>query len=157
MSMRDEIKIITDLNEKSNTATTAEMVVEAAKNKLAYPLLHGHLWEVSETELATEARVGRAHRLLISIRIVTDDGDNTRMLVHTRGMSGYRSAEYVSTNADLSLIKLNQLSDDIGRARARLREFKAILPVDVSARIDASLEAAQQATQTVAVNSEAAA
>lgn len=142
--MRDEIRSITAEYEADNKAVTAEAVVEAAKDADKYPALHEHLWKVSADVLVTEARVARAHRLLISVRIVTEEGDSVRLLTHTPGIAGYRSTTHVAAQFDLAALKLRQLAEDISRSRARLREFKALVPGDVSNEIDSALEDAER-------------
>lgn len=144
-TMTDEIKLLSEQHEKDNRPLTAEDVVNYAKDAKTYPALHDHLWKVSESFLAQEARISRAHRLLISIHVVTIEGDRTRMLIHTPGSPGYRDAAYVARSPDLATIKLRQLRDDIARSRARLAEFRAILPPDVADEIAASLSRASDA------------
>ena len=143
MSMREEIRKLTAAYETENKNITAEAIVEAAKDAKAYPFLHQHLWEVSAETLATEARVARAHRLLISVRIVTEEGNTTRLLMHTPGVPGYRQTSHVASSPDLAAIKLRQLTDDISRSRARLNEFRSIVPSDIADEIDAALSTAE--------------
>jgi hypothetical protein len=90
-----------------------------------------------------EARLTRAHRLLISIKVTTEAGITTRMFVHTRGTDGYQSLKSVSNNPDLAATKLGELTADIGRARARLRAFRAAIPDDIGDEIDEALETAE--------------
>lgn len=150
MNMREEIRTLTADYETKNKAVTAEAVVEAAKDAEQYPALHDHLWAVSTETLATEARVARAHRLLISIRIVTEEGDSVRLLTHVPGMVGYQPSSRVAANIDMASLKLAQLTADIARSRARLREFKALLPTMIAEEIDDSLARAEQASATAA-------
>lgn len=146
-TMTDEIKLLSEQHEKDNKPLTAEDVVTYAKDAKSYPALHEHLWKVSESYLAQEARVARAHRLLISIRVVTSEGDRTRMLIHTPGSPGYRDAKYVAQSLDLAAIKLRQLRDDIARSRARLAEFRAILPGEIAEEIETALSRASAAAE----------
>lgn len=157
MNMRDEIKKLTEEFEASNKAITAETVVEAAKNVDLYPALYEHLWAVSESTLATEARVARAHRLLISVRVVTSEGDNVRLLTHMPGVPGYLPSARVVVSIDLASVKLRQLTDDVARSRARLREFRSLVPSAVADEIDAALERAEQRASEAADNRDTAA
>lgn len=126
---------------------TAEEVVDAARNSKKFPELHKYLWEPSEAELAHEARLGRAHKLLISIRVVTEDATTTRMLVHTNGTRGYQAVETVIATPSLASIKLKQLVADIGRARERLATFRSILPPETAEELDALLDRAQKVAE----------
>lgn len=142
MSRKSELdKII----EEHGGSITAEQVVQAARNKADYPELHAHLWEVPERDLADEARVARAHKLIISLRVVTEAGTNTRMMVHTLGSKGYKPATEVAANVRLADVKLKQLAADIGRARERLRGFRSMLSNDVADEIDDALDKATTA------------
>ena len=143
MSAREEIKMLMEQSDARNAALSAAQVVEAAKDANLYPHLNKHLWQVPETDLAAEARLARAHRLLIAIRVVTGDGVTTRMFMHTRGVPGYQSSDKIAKSPDLAREKLAQLTDAIGQARARLRAFRAILPDDVGDEIDAALATAE--------------
>lgn len=154
MNMREEIRTLTADHEADNKPVTAESVVEAAKDAAKYPALHEHLWAVSVETLATEARVARAHRLLISVRIVTEDGDSVRLLTHVPGMVGYQPSSRVASNVDLAAMKLAQLTIDIARSRARLREFKALLPAVIADEIDESLARAEQASANATATSQ---
>ncbi len=142
--MRDEVRKITAEYEADNKPLTAEAVVEAAKDARKYPALHEHLWQVSADVLVTEARVARAHRLLISVRIVTEEGDSVRLLTHTPGVAGYRATTHVVTQLDLASMKLRQLTDDIARSRMRLREFRTLVPTLIADGIDEALEQAER-------------
>jgi len=154
--MRDEIRTLADDYEKQGRSVTAEIVVEAAKDAAKYPRLNEHLWQVAEADLANEARITRAHRLLISITIVSEEGATTRLLVHTPGTAGYRPLTSVVSSPDLASIKLRQLTDDIARSRGRLRDFKAFVPSDVADEIDAALEEAEQKANRAIADREAA-
>lgn len=156
MSTREEIQKIVAETEQQNITLTAEHVVEQAKDAQQYPALHKHLWEVDEADLAAEARLMRAHRLLITVRVVTGEGETTRMLVHTRGVPGYQPLQSVVNNRDLAALKLQQLTADIARARGRLRSFKAAIPETVSDDIDALLEKAEQRATAAAATREPA-
>lgn len=138
MSIRDEVRRIVE-SKSAGSMLLADDLVREAKDAQAYPKLHEHLWGVSETVLAHEARISRAHRLLISVRIVTEEGDNTRLLVHTPGIAGYQPAARVLSNPDLAALKLRQLAADVARSRGRLNEFKQMLPSDVAEAIDKSI------------------
>jgi hypothetical protein len=142
MTKKSELdKIIKD----AGGPITAEQVVQAARNKSEFPALHQHLWEVPERELANEARLARAHKLIIALRVVSASGSITRMMVHTLGTKGYQPAEHVAANIDLASIKLKQLSADVGRARERLRGFRSMIADDLSDEIDEALERATSA------------
>jgi hypothetical protein len=142
MSTRKEIDAL--VAEAGDLPLTAEMVVERAKDASRFPNLNEHLWKVPEATLAAEARLQRAHKLLINIRVVTEEGTVTRMLMHTRGTKGYVPAEKVATSPDLAAIKLRQLAADIGRARQRLSAFRSFIPDDIAEDIDAALARAEQ-------------
>ena len=153
MSRKSELdKII----EGNGGSITAEQVVQAARNKELYPELHAHLWEVPERELAEEARVARAHKLIIALRVVTEVGTTTRMMVHTIGTKGYQPAQAVAANVDLASMKLRQLAADVGRARERLRGFKAMLADDVADDIDKALDVATGAIERATAQETAA-
>lgn len=143
MSKRDEIRQLTEAATATGEALTAEKVVEAARNEQTYPFLHAHLWGISEAELAGEARISRAHRLIISLHVTVGDGVTTRLLVHTRGVAGYHPYPAVAATPNLASMKLAQLTEDIARARGRLRSFRAVLPEEVSAEIDEALAQAE--------------
>lgn len=147
MTRQEELRDLVALIEGEGQTVTAEAIVERAKNIEDWPLLHAHFWEVSEAELAQEARVQRAHRLLIMLRVtVAETGSTTRFMVHARGSSGYTSMPAAQQKTDLMLIKLRQLHEDVGRARARFNSFRAALPDDLADEIEAVLLAAEQAT-----------
>lgn len=148
MNMRDEIRTIVDASVTAGTPITAPLIVERAKNAKAFPALNAHLWKIPEAELAHEARVARARRLLITMHVtLPESGEVTRLLVHTAGTPGYRSIDAVVKIPNLVLTKIRQLTDDIARARLRLRAFRAALPDDIAVEIDAALEAAEARTQ----------
>lgn len=142
MSAHDEIKQI--MEETKKGPLTAKRVVEKAKNAKKFPALHKHIWEVPEGELLMEARINRAHRLMIRLSVTTGvEGETTRLLVHTRGIPGYQPLNFVTNNPDLATSKLQQLTADIARARGRLRAFKAAIPDSVSDEIDDLLARAE--------------
>lgn len=147
MSRNDEVRRLAAEAELKGRTLTAEMLVEAAKSKRKYPKLHEHLWAVSEAELAMEARIQRAHSIIVQIRFTTEEGATTRTLVHTKGTKGYQPVQAVAANANLAALKLQQLAEDIGRAKDRLRNFKSILPFDVADEIEDLLERAQNRAQ----------
>ena len=144
MSMRSELKTIIETQEAAEAAVTAAVVVERARDAAAYPDLNRHLWQVPDADLAAEARLARAHRLLITLHVtVAETGETTRMLVHTTGVPGYQSMDSISRIPDLAAAKIKSLLEDIGRARARLRAFRAALPENVAIDVDEALEAAE--------------
>jgi hypothetical protein len=142
MSMREEVRKLTEEYEKAGRPITAEAFVEEAKDAEKVPHLHKHVWQRPEAELAQIARVQLMHQLMISVRIVTEEGSTTRMLIHTNGTKGYRPAAHVAKSYDLAAAKLRSLTEDIARARQRLSEFRALLSEDVASDIDDKLEAA---------------
>lgn len=151
MSKRDEIERLTEECAARGQPLTAPFMVEAAQDAETYPSLHEYLWVPSEETLAAEARLTRAHRLLISINVTIGDGIKTRHMMHIRGHEGYRPHDTIITNPDLAAEKLRQLTEDIARARGRLRVFRDILPEAVSLEIDAALEKAERrATAAIA-------
>lgn len=144
MSMAAEVKQIISEIETTGGVVTAQIVVERAKNVEKFPSLHAHLWETPEADLAQEARIGRAHRLLITIKVtIPETGESTRMMVHTRGMTGYSSLEAVAKQPDVAKLKLQQLVADIARARARLNGFRYALPDELADEIDEALATAE--------------
>ena len=145
MSIRSEIDVL--IAESDGDPVTAEHVVDQARDAARFPALNEHLWRVSEATLAREARLARAHKLLIRIHVTSSEGTVTRLLMHTRDTKGYRRADLIAATPDLASIKLKQLAADIGRARERLRAFRSILPDDVADDIDAALrQAVERAT-----------
>lgn len=147
MSMREEIQSIITEAEDSGLSITAAAVVEKAKDAEQFPALNKHLWQVPEADLAQEARLTRAHRLLITMHVtIPETGERTRMLVHTSGVPGYQPISAVARVPDLALAKMRQLADDIARARGRLRAFKAALPDDIATEIDEALQEAETRT-----------
>ncbi len=147
MTTRAEVRQMMEAAIAADTRLTAEALVEAAKDAKAWPNLNRHLWQVPEAELATEARVARAHRLLITMTITSEDGITTRAYLHTQGNRGYTDLRTVLASPDLAVSKLMELRHDITRARARLNAFRAVIPEDVAAEIDTALEAAEKRTQ----------
>lgn len=144
MSMRAEIKSIIEAQEAAEAAVTAALVVERARDAAAFPNLNKHLWQTPESDLAAEARLARAHRLLITLHVtVAETGETTRMMVHTNGVAGYQSMSSVARVPDLAAAKIKSLLEDIGRARARLRAFRAALPESVAIDVDEALEEAE--------------
>lgn len=143
MSRRDEINKLTDECATKGLPLTAPYMVEAVRDAEAYPDLHKFLWAPSEAALAAEARLTRAHRLLIAINVTIGDGIKARQFMHIRGTSGYQPYASVIRNPNLAEVKLRQLTEDIARARGRLRAFREILPEEVSAEIDEALETAE--------------
>lgn len=155
MSASIEIRQLMEMTDASGQALTALAVVEASKDKDKWPNLHKHLWEASEPELAMEARLSRVHRLLIQLRVTTEEGVSTRLAVHTSGYAGYRPLESVLTNRNFAASKLLELTQDIARARARLRAFRAVIPADVAEDIDEALQRAERMAADVAPATEA--
>lgn len=148
MSVRDEINTIINETNNPDAVVTAAMIVERARDVEKFPSLNKHLWQVPEADLAAEARLTRAHRLLITMKVtVAETGEATRMLVHTPGTPGYRTMESVSRTPDLAVMKLRQLLDDVARARNRARVFKAALSESVGAEIEEALETAERRVQ----------
>ena len=151
MSKRDEINKLMDDCTTKGINLTGPYMVEAAQNAETYPALHEYLWAPSDAVLAAEARLTRAHRLLLAINVTLGDGVTTRHFMHVRGSTGYQPYSSVVRNPDLAALKLQQLTEDIARARGRLRAFREVLPEDVSTEIDAALEAAEtRATEAIA-------
>jgi hypothetical protein len=147
MNMRTELKRASEQFEARNQPLTADALVDLAKSQADYPALHAHFWGVSETALAHEARLARAHRLIISIRVIIGDAPPTRLLVHTAGSQGYRPIDHVVKTFDLAAQKLMELQNDIARSRSRLREFRSLLPDDIAIQIDERLSEAERLTQ----------
>lgn len=137
-TMADELRGIAEQYAAEGKAITAEEVVEIARDAAGFPALNAHLWQVPVSILANEARIQRAHKLLITVQ-VTEAGQSTRMLLHVPGTPGYQHFRQVARSPDLAVIKLRQLREDIDRSRARLNEFKAILPDDVALDIETQL------------------
>lgn len=143
-SRTDELRTLIEETEASGGSVTAELIVERAKNAERWPQLNAHFWQVPESDLAHEARIARAHRLLITLTVtVRESGEVTRMMIHTPGERGYQSLPAISRKPDLARVKLQQLIEDISRARARLRAFRAAIPDDVADEIDTALEVAE--------------
>lgn len=134
-TMTDEMRGIAEQYAAEGKTLTAEAVVEIARDAQTYPALHGHIWAVPESVLANEARVARAHRLLIQVTI-TEGGVSTRMLIHVPGTPGYQHYKRVAATPDLAAVKLKQLREDVDRSRARFAEFRAILPDEVATEIE---------------------
>jgi len=148
--MRREIERLVSIRTNSGKPVTALFVVESARDFVAYPKLNEHLWQVPEADLAAEARLQRAHRLLITMTItVADTGDTTRMLVHTPGSHGYQPIDVISRVPDVAVLKMRRLIEDIARARARLRAFRAAIPGDVADEIEALLREAEHKTSAM--------
>lgn len=139
MSISDEVRQLAEAYTKSGRTLFAEDIVYESENKEKWPSLHAHLWGVSEAKLAQEARISRAHRLLIKIKITTETGHRTRYFVHTPGNPGYAPVERVVSDFDLAAVKLRQLGEDIKRAHARFADFKSALPAAVAIHIDESI------------------
>lgn len=152
MTLRNELKRASEQFEARSQPLTADALVELAKAEADFPALHAHFWGVSETALAHEARLARAHRLIISIRVIVGDATETRMLVHTPGTAGYRPIDDVVRTFDLAALRLRALQADISRARARLKEFRSLLPDDVAMQIEDSLASAERAAEPRAVS-----
>lgn len=144
MSKRDEINKLADECAEKGIALTATYMVEQAKDEKKYPKLNEHLWQAKEAVLAQEARIARAHKLIMHLNVTTGDGITTRMFVHTQGVTGYQPLNSVVNNPDLAKAKLQELTADISRARGRLRGFRAALPDDLGAEIDEALEQAEK-------------
>jgi hypothetical protein len=145
MTIRSEIELLT--KESKGKSLEAKVVVEKARTDKRLPALNKHLWGLSEADLAMEARLARAHRLIIRLNIVTVQGVSTRMLIHTNGTRGYQPTETVAQTPNLAIAKLLQLRGDIRRARDRLHNFSMILDPDVAASIDAALGTAERLTE----------
>lgn len=145
MTLQNEMRLLVEEIEKEGEAVAASLVVDRAKDSAKWPLLHKHFWEISEADLAQEAREARAHRLLIMLRVtIAETGGTTRLMVHTRGQPGYASLPSVVSRPDLVALKLQQLREDIARARARLTAFRSALPDELADEIDAALAHAEQ-------------
>lgn len=144
MSRTDELRSLVSEIEAEGLAVTAPLIVERSRDAQKWPELNRHFWGVAEAELAHEARLARAHRLLIMLHVtIAETGATTRLMVHTRGDDGYQSFERVAAQPDVVRLKLRQLGEDIGRARARLAGFRRSLPDDVAADIDDALRHAE--------------
>lgn len=143
MSKREEIDRIADECAAKSMNLTAKYMVEAARDADTYPELNKYLWQVDTETLAAEARLDRAYRLLITINVTVGEGTRVRHMMHVRGMSGYQTYKTVASNPDLAALKLQQLTEDIARARGRLRAFREVLPEQVSMEIDEALEKAE--------------
>lgn len=157
MTIRDEIDIITREAKAAGETLTAERVVASARKAKQFPLLHEHLWNVPEKDLAAEARLARAHKLIIRLTVTTEDGNNVRSFLHTRQEKGYRPISEVSVNTSLAAIKLQELTADIGRARQRLAAFRSVLSDVVADDIDAALARASAAVDAARAAADAAA
>lgn len=148
MTLRNELKRASEQFEARNQPLTADALVKLAQDRAEeFPTLHSHFWGVSETVLAHEARLARAHRLIISIRVIVGEATETRMLVHTPGTPGYRPIENVVKTFDLAALRLRELQADIARARARLKEFQSLIPDEVALQIEDGLAAAERAAE----------
>lgn len=145
MSRKSEIDQLSLEAEMADVPLTAERVVEAAQDAVLFPELHAFLWKPTEADLASEARIQRAHRLLIQIRIVTDEGVTTRMLMHTNEELGYRPTSSVVTINNLRIAKMRELALDVSRARGRLAAFRSMIPPVIADEIDAALVEAEAA------------
>ncbi len=143
MSARAEIKLMMETATAAGKTLTAPEVVAAAKDAAQWPALNQHLWQVAEADLAAEARLARAHRLLIAIVVTTGDGVTTRANLHVDGAPGYVALSTVLSTPNLAMSKLQELTADINRARGRLRAFRAALPDDLADEIDAALQQAE--------------
>lgn len=141
MSAREEIQRI--IEEAETDIITAEHVVEEARDAEKFPTLNKHLWEPDEADLAMEARVMRAHKLIYTIKVTAGEGERTQLLVHTRGIPGYQPLSSVVGNTDLAAMKMQQLTQDIARARGRLRSFRAAIPNAVADEVDDLLAKAE--------------
>ena len=142
MTIKSEIDTI--IHETGGASITAPLLVERARDAERFPKLNKHLWQMPEADLAAEARLMRAHRLLITIHVtVPEGGERTRMLVHTVGTPGYQTLASVVAAPDLAMAKIRQLTEDIGRARARLRAFRAAIPEAIAEDIDEALAEAE--------------
>lgn len=157
MSIKDEITIISTEAETAETTLTAERVVEAAKDAERFPHLNAHLWKVAEADLAAEARLARAHKLIIRLTVTTEDGSNVRAFLHTRTEKGYRPAQAVGSNLNLAALKLQELTADIGRARQRLQAFRSIIRDDIADGIDEALTKANERIEEARQAAESAA
>lgn len=143
MSIRSEMQLIVEERAATGATITAEYVLEQARDAAKFPKLNEHLWQVRDEELIAEARIARVHRILLTMRVtVAETGDVTRLLVHTPGIPGYHAMQNVVRIPDIARARMQQLSEDIARARARLRAFRAALPEELSSEVDAHLEAA---------------
>lgn len=143
MSIRSEMQLIVEERAATGATITAEYILEQARDATKYPKLNEHLWQAPEEDLIAEARIARVHRILLTMKVtVAETGDVTRLLVHTPGTPGYHAMQNVINIPDIARAKIQQLSEDIARARARLRSFRAALPGDLSSVVDAHLEAA---------------
>lgn len=141
MSMRKEMQLIVEERAATGATITAEYVLSKAKDAETYPKLNEHLWQVPDADLVAEARIARAQRILVTMRItIAETGEVTRMLVHTPGTPGYHAMSNVVRIPDVARAKMQQLAEDIARARARLRAFRAALPEEFSSEVDAQLE-----------------
>lgn len=144
MTIRSELEQLSKKAERKDAPLTAQAVVEAAKNARQYPELHHELWAPDVEELAAEARLQRAHRLIISIRITSIEGPTVRMLVHTSAEPGYRPHDTVVSSLDLASVKLRQLAANITRARRQLAAFRSMLPDDIAIELEDLLVRAER-------------
>ncbi len=142
MSIRTEVEKLIEL--VGDEALTAPGLVEAARDAEGYPLLNAHIWQVPEAELLQEARESRAHRLLIRIRVTSEEGITTRLMIHTREVPGYQTIGVVARTPDLASSKMAMLRADIARARDRLRTYSFVLAADMVAEVDEALQRAER-------------
>lgn len=145
MTQQSEAIALATAAELSGKTLGAADVVEAARDAKAYPALHEKIWNRDTEELAMERRLQIAHQILISITITTVTGVTTRSIIHTAAEPGYRSIQSVAKTFDLASIKLQQLIDDIRRAKSRLSAFRSMLDPDVADQLDDALSVAERA------------
>jgi hypothetical protein len=125
--------MVSEIREMHNRARSAgktllaEDVVKWAKSKKDYPDLYEHLWGESEDVLLAEARLSRAHRLIISIKTTVEPGRETRVYVHTKSEPGYYSKEQVESDPNLVEIHMQRLRDDIWKVLQKYRACAAFL------------------------------
>ena len=148
MTRQTEIEKIIALYHQKNKNITAEDLVLEAKSSTKYPKLWEYLWGVPEGELAQEARLARAHRLLIITKTYDEDsGQVTKLVLHTGKERGYRHYQDVVHDADLALTYLKGLSADVDRCIQQFNSFKKLLPNDVALEIEDAFARTKTATE----------
>lgn len=145
-TMAEETRQLLQEAMDNGESLTAEAMVQAARDKRAYPQLNAHLWGPSEKQLAMEARINRATKLIISIKVTVEPGYTTRSIIHVKDNPGYYSKQVVEANPNLAEIHLQRVRDDIMRAILRYQAVATFLDPEITGPLGEALRAAWVST-----------
>lgn len=135
MTMVKEALAISDECAKRGETLTARAVVEAARDAKQYPKLHDHIWQADDETLLDEARLTRAHQVIMRIRVEVIDGGKVRGMIHIQGTPGYQSTAHVVSNFDLAAAKAREYLHRLRSDQQRFDVFFQMMSPKFATRV----------------------